>query len=332
MEAVDRDNPPYWPGGIPPEIQCHAAPIPSDEVDDEITGWQRFLEENAIPRPPDQPSNNGSYELDRRRALMLQWATMRPEQRLTYHTSSSPTSAPATTTSATRNSRKKTWTPPGAYFVTGADGPYNEPTLVTPRALNCIAPQRMTARQRAAWVKLRILLYKFDGSDDGPLLMEGDASVCVPNPALGERARIVVPRGAGEADKLDKPTSITTTSSSTSGQSQNNDKTESFLAWRFIESADFHRLAMTRSGTVIFPPWFDRGPLLLADEKTLETGLLLLCELENNGQMGTEAATRMLPGELYSMWLYVDPCVLSKSVKEIVCSFGVADEDDLGDA
>lgn len=299
-------------------------------------------QENAVPRPPDQPSHTGEYELSRRRAVMLQWASMSPEQRLAYYDGDDDQSSSATP-ATTKN--RQGWKPPAAYFAANVDSPYSEPTLITPRSLNCIAPQPMSARHRAAWAKLRILLYKFDGSDDGPLLSDGDVSVCVPNPVLGPGARLVVPPAgkcavaASEGGDDDETSNVASPAISdessvetapTTADARSKVTTEDFLMWRFVESADFHRLAMTRAGTVIFPPWFYRGPLLLADEKALETGLLLLCELENNGQRG--AAARMLPGELYSMWLFVDPAVLSKSVEEIVCSFGMAAEDDFGDA
>lgn len=44
MTGHSRENPPYWPGGIPEHIQCHPHPIPPSEVGDEVKGWLLFVD------------------------------------------------------------------------------------------------------------------------------------------------------------------------------------------------------------------------------------------------------------------------------------------------
>lgn len=184
--------------------------------------------------------------------------------------------------------------PPPAYFKKAAseDGDDDEDSCVSPRVVHCLAPHPMSGRSRAAWTKLRILLYRLDGAEDGPTIDGGgdddggEATVCVPNPAAGP--------GTSVAPGQD------------------------FLSWRYVEGADFRGVAMTGAGTVVFPSFRDRGPFVLADQTALDTGLLLLCECANNGQL--EAQVRIRPYQLYEVWNLVSPYVLNKSVKEVVTS------------
>lgn len=44
MDGLERENPPYWPGGIPAHIRCHEHPIPWQQFDDEIQGWLLYLD------------------------------------------------------------------------------------------------------------------------------------------------------------------------------------------------------------------------------------------------------------------------------------------------
>lgn len=43
-----RENPPYWPGGIPAHVRCHAQPIPWQQLDNEIQGWLLFLDVSRV--------------------------------------------------------------------------------------------------------------------------------------------------------------------------------------------------------------------------------------------------------------------------------------------
>lgn len=44
MASPGRENPPYWPGGIPSHVRCHDQPIPWHQFDDEIQGWLLYLD------------------------------------------------------------------------------------------------------------------------------------------------------------------------------------------------------------------------------------------------------------------------------------------------
>ncbi|KAF3761918.1 hypothetical protein M406DRAFT_74842 [Cryphonectria parasitica EP155] len=272
-ESPIRDNPPYWPGGVPQQVQCHPSPVSDDQLQSEIQGWLQFLEESAVTRPAGHPPDD-QFELQQRRDLMLRWIAMTQQERDAYYVKSQP---------------RKRWKPPPACFKAPA---WEDDTLVTELTVNCLAPQPMSARNRAMWTKIRILLYHFDG-EDGPVIDDGKAAVCIPNPALG-------------------PGSSLTTM-------------QAFLMWRYVENANFKRMAMTSTGTVVFPSYGGRGPLLLADQQALDTGLLLLCECANNGLM--EAHARVRPDEMYELWNLIDPYVLNKSIAELVTMRGGSESD-----
>jgi len=93
------------------------------------------------------------------------------------------------------------------------------------------------------------MLYSLDG-DNGTLFGEEDGEVAVPEPN---------PAGPNPLTPQD------------------------FLKWRYVESAEFGHMAMTNSGTVICHNW--QSTVLFADQEALETGLMLLCDIENNGQV-----------------------------------------------
>lgn len=111
-------------------------------------------------------------------------------------------------------------------------------------------PQPMDARNRALWTKLRIMLYHLDG-EDGYLFdyADGEPSITEPNPV--------------------NPDPVTP---------------DNFFRCCYLESADFDYMAMTSIGTVICHNYQDN--ILLADQEALDTGLMMLCRMENNGQVG----------------------------------------------
>ncbi|ETS80815.1 hypothetical protein PFICI_08344 [Pestalotiopsis fici W106-1] len=115
--------------------------------------------------------------------------------------------------------------------------------------VNCIAPWPLSPRNRALWTKLRIMLYCLDG-DSGALFGEHDGEVTAPEPS---------PAG---------PNPLTP---------------QEFLKWCYVENANFDHIAMTSDGTVVCHNW--QGILLFADQEALDTGLMLLCHIENNGQV-----------------------------------------------
>lgn len=68
---------------------------------------------------------------------------------------------------------------------------------------------------------------------------------------------------------------------------------QEFLKWRYIENALFDNIAMTSTGTVICHRW--RDTVLFVDQEALDTGLMFLCQLKNNGQLVEGNQARVLP-------------------------------------
>lgn len=220
-------------------------------------------------RPADHPPHD-EFELRQRRNLMSRWASMDQAARDAYQARARPRSGSSP--------------PPASWEGHGDD---DDGTRVRRRVVHRLAAHPAGARARAAWAKLRILLYRLDG-EDGPAVDDGEATACAPNPASGPGASVRPGRD--------------------------------FLMWRHVEGADLGAAAMTPAGAVAFRPrGGGRGPFVLADREALDTGLLLLCEFLNNGELGARARVR--PHELYELWNFVSPYVLNKSVKEMVSSW-----------
>jgi hypothetical protein len=150
------------------------------------------------------------------------------------------------------------------------------------RLLNLVAPLPLGPRNRALWTKLRIMLYNLDG-DDGTVFQWQDddekIAYCVPN----------------DAD----PNLLTSAT---------------FLKWCYIENANFDCMAMTRSGTVILHR--RRSTVVLIDQEALDTGLILLCRLANNGQVLAEG--RVWP--LSMKVAYAKMTIMGWSVDEVLDS------------
>lgn len=148
------------------------------------------------------------------------------------------------------------------------------------RLLNLIAPLPLGPRNRALWTKMRIMMYNLDG-DNGTIFQwqEDDEKVtyCVPNDA--------------------EPNLLTSST---------------FLKWCYIENANFDCMAMTRSGTVILHR--RRSMVMLIDQEALNTGLILLCRLANNGQVLAEG--RVWP--LAMKDAYEKMTILGWSVDEVL--------------
>ncbi|KAH8203221.1 hypothetical protein TruAng_002626 [Truncatella angustata] len=266
----------YWPGGIPENIRLHPQPVVSS-LKEMVKGWQLFLEvadspippptqkhvgqlvvdfrqENAIPRS--SAEQDASFEMQLRRRLMQQWASMSQGERDEYQNR-----APARP--------KDSWYP----AQLRSSGP---PEIV--KMVNCIAPWPLSPRNRALWTKLRVMLYCLDG-DNGALFGEEDGEVAVPEPN---------PTG---------PNPLTP---------------QEFLKWCYVESADLAHIAMISDGTVICHNW--QSTVLFADQQSLETGLMLLCDIENNGQV-------MCKGRVWPVLMkdaYVSMTASGKSVKAIL--------------
>ncbi|KAH6655948.1 hypothetical protein BKA67DRAFT_534855 [Truncatella angustata] len=132
--------------------------------------------------------------------------------------------------------------------------------------VNLIVQQPLDPRNRALWTKLCIMLYRLDAEDTDHSFGKDQVVLVHPNPANNT---VITP--------------------------------ENYYTHCFVEPADFDHMAMTLQGTVFFHS-FDRG-MLFADQESLETGRLLLCDLDNNGQVKT--SSRMWPLWTYMVYCYV---------------------------
>jgi hypothetical protein len=120
-------------------------------------------------------------------------------------------------------------------------------------------------RNHALWIKMRILFYRLDGVDNGALFQT--AATPAPSPEGGAAAPVT---------------------------------SETFLMWHYVGNADFENMAMTRTGTVVFPS--HTGAWVLLDQEALDTGKLLLCEFGNNGRLA--ANRRLRPWFMYEFWTF----------------------------
>jgi hypothetical protein len=117
---------------------------------------------------------------------------------------------------------------------------------------NCVVPYPLTPRNRALWTKMRILLYNLEGENS--TLYGGDH---------GDVA-LLEPSAAGP-----NPVALA-----------------GVLAWKYVESALFHNMAMTSRGTIVFNQY--RASILFVDQEALNTGRLILCGIANNGHIIAE--------------------------------------------
>lgn len=87
---------------------------------------------------------------------------------------------------------------------------------------------------------------------------------------------------------------------------------EGFSTWSYVEPTVFENMAMTSIGTVVFHYW--NSGVFLADQETLDTGSLLLCEFYNNG--GLRASARVWP--MFTEDLYNFIVGLGKPVSSLI--------------
>lgn len=114
----------------------------------------------------------------------------------------------------------------------------------------CLAPvTKDHPRNYTRWLKIQIMLYRLDG-DYGHIMHDSNPVVAEQNPATAR------PEGLH--------------------------KTE-FMSWKYLETADFDSLTMTRSGMVRFLRGCWRQ--FVVDQHGLETGLLSLVDFFPNGQI-----------------------------------------------
>ncbi|KAI1344210.1 hypothetical protein F5Y15DRAFT_365855 [Xylariaceae sp. FL0016] len=139
---------------------------------------------------------------------------------------------------------------------------------------NCVVEYPLSPRNWALWTKMRILLYHLEG-EDGP---QFDTAVLEPNAAI--EPRVVTP--------------------------------DSFFMFEYAEAARFDCLAMTRQGTIFLHQSI--STCLFVDQEALETGRLLLCDIENNGSV--VASGRGWP--IYTHHVYCMVMGLGKPVTSLV--------------
>ncbi|KAK8036386.1 hypothetical protein PG991_001523 [Apiospora marii] len=276
----------YWPGGIPSHIQCYPGPIHFTQLPEEIKGWQLFLEENAIARQ-DGDHDDEYFEVTQRRQLVSRWAALPQADRDGYQARGSPRGRQRWNHSGEWLGRE-VWYPREALQDRPPkhDDPQGRPRSEK-EGQNCFcvctAPYPLSPRHRAIWTKLRILCYALDGGDR---TLFGGAGA-------GDEhgVGVLVPNAAG-------PNPAATTG-------------EEYLRWCHLEAAVLDEMAMTSKGTVIF--YRDVPAVLLADERALDSGLMLLCQLENNGGVVTQA--RVWPFTLDRYWPH-DPWSAERMILE----------------
>lgn len=201
--------------------------------------------ENAKAHDPDNPEKD--FEVNQRRRLVDQWASMSQEARDSFQSR-----APV------RSERDR-------------DGWYPEQLRsrdwIRRGFCHLVVEQPLSPRNRALWTKICILMYHL--ADEDKIHNFGTSSQVVtmnPNPA-----------DTGPV------------------------KPEDHCRHCFVEPADFSYMAMTSHGTVVFHAG-DRATFF-ADQETLDTGRLLLCDLDSNGAIRVQS--RVWPLWTYMIYCYV---------------------------
>ncbi|KAF3011304.1 hypothetical protein E8E14_001029 [Neopestalotiopsis sp. 37M] len=269
----------YWPGGVPSEVRFHPTPV-RGSLRNEIKGWQLFLKENAVGRGTGE--TDSTFEVRQRRKLMQRWASMSQSDRDAYQNRAPCRAGDSWYPEVLRSRSSSASYSSDLSLNNGQSQSAAAAAAENVRLLNLVAPLPLGPRNRALWTKLRIMLYNLDG-DDGTVFQWQDddekIAYCVPN----------------DAD----PNLLTSAT---------------FLKWCYIENANFDCMAMTRSGTVILHR--RRSTVVLIDQEALDTGLILLCRLANNGQVLAEG--RVWP--LSMKVAYAKMTIMGWSVDEVLDS------------
>jgi hypothetical protein len=126
---------------------------------------------------------------------------------------------------------------------------------------------------------MRIMLYSLDGDNSTVFNQPEDEEVAVPVPNEADCAPLT-------------PATL--------------------LKWCYVENADFDRMAMTRSGTVICHR--RRSMFVFVDQEALDTGLVLMCRIGNNGQVLCEG--RVWP--VLMRWSYERMTIMCWPMEEIL--------------
>ncbi|OOQ88774.1 hypothetical protein PEBR_11396 [Penicillium brasilianum] len=122
----------------------------------------------------------------------------------------------------------------------------------------CLAPvTKDHPRNYTRWLKIQIMLYNLDGEYGHIMYPNDDVVVAEQNPATAR------PDGLHKTD---------------------------FMSWKYLETADFQALTMTRFGMVRFLR--GRWAQFVVDQEGLETGLLSLADFLPNGQIEIEMLRR----------------------------------------
>lgn len=141
-----------------------------------------------------------------------------------------------------------------------------------------------TPRNYALWTKLRVLSHRWYSI--GSQTYENDP---------------IVARGLSESSDSLSP--------------------EQLLIWNHVETANFNKMAMTVDGTVVFKDWEN---YVLADQRALETGMVLFTEVNNNGSLGHRFRVNIL----LLHWPLNLTVGLGKGLEELKMNNSLQDEDE----
>ncbi|KUI60295.1 hypothetical protein VP1G_07507 [Cytospora mali] len=144
-----------------------------------------------------------------------------------------------------------------------------------------IVEQPLTPRNHAMWTKIRVLLHHFEGPWDGNLFSND-----------GHGTALIQPNPAG-------PDPVTP---------------EMWLVWKHVEPPLFDCMAMTSRGTLVFEQ--TGGALLFADQDTLDTGRLLLCDIGSNAQLKASARVWPMFAEMIYNFVYGKAWTASRLIFE----------------
>ncbi|KAF4766712.1 hypothetical protein HAV15_011009 [Penicillium sp. str.  len=225
---MSSDTVHFWPGGVPADLPVYQGQEQwFHEVEEEIKGWLLFVKENWTTSQAAGTGEGGiEYAPSQRRKLMLQWASYSQSVREEYHNRALPQEITDLWYSGDVTHQLKCC-PNGAILClssVGTDNPAN----------------------RARWIKLLILMNRFDLAWENPFAMhESDHQIFC-------------------AESI----------------SPNLPDIASASRWLYLENPAFGFVHMTRSGEVVF----DIGDLFVIDQHDLQNGFVSLVKYGVNGE------------------------------------------------
>ncbi|OOQ90739.1 hypothetical protein PEBR_03487 [Penicillium brasilianum] len=241
----------HWPGGIPREIKHHPkADLSQDELREEVKGWLLFVQESWVPRDRANTNDDKEYELRQRRALVQKWASESQSFRDSFQDR------------ASGNELK--YPPEVLEYMSDTHQPCETRHVIS------IAPiDESHPVNRAQWVKLAILFYRYDI----------ESGHCLPFDNVIPTAAVLNPE--------------TTSTCSV----------EDFLPWYCLENAYFPSILMTRSGTVIYRP--HERYFMIVDEEGLKSGRFAVVEFDSDGTIKDSVSLRPFNMYLFANDLFL---------------------------